>query len=306
MAQTEERRKAVWQTFKQWLTRGLSTKILLVALAAGTVLIWLAVAALPDGKLHVTFLDVGEGDAVWLETPSGQQVLINGGPSPVQMTAHLGRRMPFWDRTLDLVVLTDPRDEHLVGLLPILERYRVTHVVQGAQACNTPACARWRALLQERGIAVQPSAAGTRIDLGGGLILTVLHPIGEPLTGADSDVASDSLVLRVDYGQTCFLLAGGVEQGAEAAILARGEHVRCDVLQVGDHGSQQATSPIFLEAVHPALAVISCGEGNRAGHPAQETVERLTEYGATVVRTDLYGSVEVISDGVGYEVKVGR
>ena len=110
----------------------------------------------------------------------------------------------------------------------------------------------------------------------------------------------------MDYGETCVLFTGGAGREAEAVMLARGEHGRCDVLQVGRHGSESATSWAFLEAVRPVLAVISCGRDNGGGRPAEAPLKRLTQHGAMVVRTDEHGSVEVISDGGGYEVKVGR
>lgn len=302
MAQTGDKRKAAWRTIVGALAGRQMTAILVGGLGLVAVLVWAGVASLPDGRLHVAFLDVGDGDATWIETPSGGQVLVNGGPSPSAMAAHLGRRMPFWDRTLDLVVLTDWREEHLAGLIPVLERYEVGQVLRPPGGCTRATCIRWEKLLHEKGIPVLVAVAGTRADLGNGAVLTVLHPDGAG-KGSGGD---EPLVLRVDYGRACSLFAGSAGRDAEAAMLARGEGVRCDVLQVGDHGGSEATSPVFLEAVYPALAVISCGEGGPAAQPDEAVLERLNGHGATVVRTDEAGTVEVISDGQGYEVAVGR
>jgi len=115
-----------------------------------------------------------------------------------------------------------------------------------------------------------------------------------------------ALVLRVDYGETRFLLAGSADVDVERAMLAQGASLHCDVLQVGKHGGEGATSVRFLQAVRPALAVVSCGEGNRSGDPEEAVLARLAEHGARVARTDELGSIEVISDGVGYKVRVGR
>jgi competence protein ComEC len=126
----------------------------------------------------------------------------------------------------------------------------------------------------------------------------VLHP--------RSTSVEEPVVLRVDYGGTCFLLAGSADLDVERALLSGADRLRCDVLLVAQHGDDGATSPRFLEAVRPALAVISVGEGNRSSDPDEATLARLAEHGATVVRTDERGTVRVISDGMGYEVKVGR
>jgi len=142
--------------------------------------------------------------------------------------------------------------------------------------------------------------AGTKVDLGDGVILTVLYPAGRAGDGGDV------LVLRVDYGRTCFLLAGSADLDTERHLLVQEERVRCDVLQVGRHGGDEATSPRFLQAVRPALAVISCGEGNRSDDPDEAVLARLAEHGATVVRTDELGSIEVVSDGMEYVVRVGQ
>ena len=295
MAQTEDRRRAVWQRVRRALAGHVSTKVLVGGLAVAAVLVWLAVLAAPDGRLHVTFLDVGQGDAVLVETPSGRQIVVNGGPSGTAMAAHLGRRMPFWDRGLDGIIMTDLRDEHVAGLVPVVKRYDVAFLWEPpSEGDASSVYEAFRATAQEKGFDGLAPVAGTTADLGDGVILRIL--VAE----------KEMIALRVDYGQTCFLLASSADLEAERALLGRGERVRCDILQVGVHGSTRATGPRFLEAVRPALAVISVGEGNRAGGPDQAVLARLAEHGATVVRTDELGSVEVISDGVGYQVRVGR
>jgi competence protein ComEC len=301
MALTRERRREVWENVRRALAVHVRTRALVGALALAALLVWLAVLAAPDGKLHVTFLDVGQGNAVLVETPAGRQVVINGGPSGTTMTAHLGRRMPFWDRTLDLVALTDLEDEHVSGLVPVAKRYGVATLWQPSPSDEvSSAYAELLATARDGQVGVQSPVAGTRMDLGDGVVLTVLH------SGGDGDREGGVLVLRVDYGRTCFLLAGSADLDVERSLLARKEHVRCDVLQVGRHGGEGATSPRFLQAVRPALAVISSGEGNRAGDPDEAVLARLAEHGATVVRTDELRSVEVVSDGLGYRVRVGR
>ena len=308
MGQPHERRRALWQSVRAALRGHLKTKVVIGGLAVVAVLVWSGVYAMPDGKLHVTVLDVGQGDAVYIETPLGRQILVNGGPSGTATAAHLGQRMAFWDRSLDVVVLTDQREEHLVGLVPVLERYAVDHFWQWLpEDRGSAAYEQLQEAAREQGLVTGQPGIGTRMDMGDGVVVTVLHA-PDVLPGEEGRLASDDVaVLRVDYGQTCLLLAASAGAKAERAMLAYDlPGVRCDVLQVGRHGSEAASTPAFLEAVRPALAVVSAGEGNRAGDPDERTLARLSEVGAMVVRTDEVGSVEVISDGVGVQVRVGR
>jgi competence protein ComEC len=294
----EERRSAIWRS----VVDRLPVKMLAGGLGVVGVLTWLAVVSLPDGKLHVTFFDGGEGQATLVETPSGRQVLVDGGSSSNQMLAHLGRRMPFWDRSLDAVVLTGSEDERLLGLIPVLERYRVDHVLApDLETCVSSTCARWRELLRENEVAPQPPMAGVQVDLGDGVRVTVLHPDGEAL--ADAGTADRGAALRIDYRNACFLLASSTNKEARAAMLARGENTRCDVLQVGRQDAQEALTPAFLEAVYPALTIISCGEDQQARAVDQQTLDQLGHYGETLC-ADRYGAIEVTSDGTEYRVKV--
>jgi competence protein ComEC len=301
LGQSTERRNEVWHALRQglsrWFSGRLALKLLMGGLAVVALLVWLAVAALPDGRLHVTFLDVGEGDATFVETPVGQQILINGGASPSRLLGQLGRRMPFYDRTIDLIVLGDDRREHLDGLLPVLERYRVGHVLYLPRACTRSACERWEALLREQDVAVVSPIAGTRVDLGGGMVLTVLHPVPNGLGD------EDSVTVRLDYGKTCFLVSDGVGHGAQEAMLARDENVRCDVLQMRSRGRESTANAAFLSAVQPALVVLT-GEGDQQdGNENEAGWERWTRLGMTVVRVSEYKSVEIVSDRVSYDVR---
>jgi competence protein ComEC len=300
MAQTEERRRTLWTRCKEALAVRGGLKALLAGMGIVALLVWLAVWAQPDGKLHVTFLDVGQGDAVLVETPSGRQVVLDGGPSGTAMSAHVGQRLPFWDRSLDVVLLTALNREHLDGLVPVLERYAVERLWYPHPGDELPSAAfeaMWSGATSH-GAAIETMSAGTRVDLGDGVLITMLYPPGERKDGVS--------VVRLDYGSTCFLFGGSADLEVEGEMVARGLDLRCDVLQVGQQGSGEASSLRFLEAVRPALAVVSCGTGSYVPEPDVGTLERLAKGGATVARTDELGSVEVVSDGAGYRVKVGK
>jgi len=263
---------------------------LLGFLALCAVVAGLALARLPDGRLHVYFLDVGQGDAILIRAPDGRQVLVDGGPSPAALLDELGSLLPFWDRTLDMVVLTHPDTDHMNGLLPLFERDRIATVLDTVQdGGEAPA---WSAALAaHRGQRIT-ARRGMRLVLDD-LRITVLHP-AEPLLPETSDNAA-SLVLRLDYGEISLLLMGDAEQATEEALLAAGQPLQADVLKVAHHGSGGGTSAAFLAAVQPQLAVIQVGADNRFGHPHPDTLTRLAP--AQVLRTDQDGRIEVTSDG---------
>jgi len=264
------------------------------ALALVTLLVWLGLRGLPDGRLHVCFLDVGQGDAIFVRTPQGQQLLVDGGPSPTALLAELGDVMPYWDRTIDLVVLTHPDADHLNGLLAVLERYRVSAVLATAATYASPAAAAWQAqLAASPGTQQLTAAAGMQLQAGEAGLTVVHAPAAEQ--GRREIENDDSLVVRLDYGEVGVLLTGDAEGDAEREMMAAGAQLAATVLKVGHHGSNASTSSAFLAAVHPQLAVIQAGAGNPFGLPHPATLTRLE--GVKVLRTDSDGRIELITDG---------
>jgi len=285
----------VKQAFSGW--RWVGVLALLAAVA------WLALRGLPDGKLHVYFLDVGQGDAILVVTPDGRQILVDGGPSPTALLNELGAVLPFWDRSLDLVVLTHPDSDHITGLIPLLDRYRVGQVLDIPQSDTAREAETWLGQLERTAVPRIYAQRGAKIPVGD-VLLTVLHPGPNLLIGTPSDDNNNSIVLRLEYGQISLLLTGDAEHDAEKALMAAGVPLRADVLKVGHHGSNGATSAAFVAAVQPRLAIISAGAGNSFGHPHPAVLERLA--GIEVLRTDLHGRIEVVSDGARMWVKTNR
>jgi competence protein ComEC len=287
LAQPTERRSELWARFSSRL----ETKVLVGVAAILLVLAFFAWRGLPDGRLHVVFLDVGQGDAIFIQTPSGRQVLVDGGPSETALLAQLGRQMPFWDRTLDVMVLTHPESDHVTGLASVLERYQVDAVVFREMEHESEVYAHWLRLLEAEGATIYRGEAGLRLALDEGLEMVVLHP-GAELQG---DANNDSIVARLTYGQISVLLTGDIEAEVEQQLVAGGATLASTVLKAAHHGSCNSTTHEFLEAVAPEVAVISVGAENRFGHPCAEALERLA--GLPVYRTDEQGAIEVISDG---------
>lgn len=274
-------------------------------LAIAAAILWLRMAGGPDGNLHVHFLDVGQGDSTLIVTPSGKQVLVDGGPDGDLASQRLAGVLPGGDRSLDLVVMTHLDSDHSRGLLEVLDRYSVGAVLQGAGTTGGDAGAEWEQRLGQHGISAVAVRAGYTVQLGDGVELTVLNPASGSRFG---DSNNDSVALRLTYWDFSVLLAADIEEEAERGLVNGGVNISSTVLKVGHHGSNTSSTGDFLEAVAPAIAVISAGSGNPYGHPASAVVDRLeAAVGAEgVYRTDLHGSIEVVSDGSATWVKTER
>ena len=269
---------------------------------------WSAALERPDGRLHVTYLDVGQGDSIFIVTPGGRQVLVDGGPDPKLLLNLLGERMPFWDRSLDLVVLTHPHSDHAAGVAEALRSYDVALVLEREVDHGASEYASWRAALRARAGPVVQALPGQRIQLDHGLVLEVLYPPERVLVGTSSDLNNSSVVTRLVYGETSFLLTGDIHWDAENYLLRRSLHLDSTVLKVGHQGSRTSTTPEFLEEVSPQVAIISVGADNRFGHPHPEVVKALTEAlgNDRVFATYEHGSVEIVSDGASLSVQTER
>ncbi|MFQ5945641.1 MAG: DNA internalization-related competence protein ComEC/Rec2 [Anaerolineae bacterium] len=263
-------------------------------LAVAGMLGWVAWTQAPDGNLHVYFLDVGQGDAILVRTPSGRTILVDGGRSPAVLTSALGERLPFWQRSLDLVVLTHPQEDHLSGLLGVMDRYQVETILHPGQGCPSRICEGFWDRVSARGIDTRSVRAGTVLRLGS-VRAEVLHPPERLLVGTESDVNNNSLVLLLEMGGARFLLTGDVEFMGEQVLVASAGTLESWVLKVPHHGADTSTTHELVEAVAPRIAVISVGADNEFGHPAAETLRRLED--VRVLRTDERGTIELVTDG---------
>lgn len=273
---------------KKWVIPPLATMALMVSVTAAT---------MPDDKLHVSFLDVGQGDAILISRGS-QQVLIDGGPSPNAINPELGRQMPFWDRTIELVILTHPDQDHFTGLVEVLNRFRVEKVLDPNLDCDSPLCEEWQRLITEKNIAKTSARAGQQIDLSGAT-LTVLHPPDARLQDTDEDIDNNSVVLKLEAGRISFLFAADIRREAEFYLVSRRAALNSTVLKVAHHGSATSSTEEFLSAVDPQIAVVSVGAGNKFGHPRPEVMARLEQKldADNIYRTDRHGTIQFTTDG---------
>lgn len=252
------------------------------------------VSLLPDGKLHVFVLDVGQGDSTLLVSPSGQQILIDGGPD-ITTLEHLGKHMPFLDRTIELLVLTHPDKDHIVALPHVLRRYKVQRVLITAVHHNLGFYEAFLQALKDANIPVTIADPSLLIDMGDGLALDILWP---PSFVADtnSETNMTSIVLRAIYGEHEILLTGDAEKTAENFLLQSKQPLQADIIKIGHHGSKTSTSTGFLLAVNPDIALISSGRDNRYGHPHPAVVKRLRDMGIEVRTTAEEGTIFLTFD----------
>ena len=276
------------------------------------VLVWITVfTGQGSGLLEVNFFDIGQGDAIFIETPEKIQILVDGGPD-AKILEKLGKEMPFYDRTLDLVILTHPDPDHLNGIIEVFKRYKIKKIVYTGVVPED---------LRQKGVDIIEKSkaekiivkAGQRVDLGQTpldskhlteqVYIDILYPF-EDITGQKfSDFNQTSIVCRLVYGKISFLLTGDAPKSAEYQLLAKQVNLDSDILKVAHHGSKTSTTNYFLEAVSPAIAVIQVGRDNKFGHPHREVLDDLNQQNIKILRTDLLGDIKILSNGMRYKIE---
>ena len=274
--------------------------LLLVLLAAVIAVWWLAWGELSSG-LTITFIDVGQGDCILVQAPSGRTMLVDGGGLPGQhaggydigrevvVPALLARRVG----RIDVVVVTHPDEDHIGGLPAVVGAVPVGMVLDPMLPCDSESYRRLYEEIESRGIKAHRATEGQRLNLGGGVYAEVLNPPDPRLWGTGSDDNNNSVVLRLVYGDLSVLLAADLDRVGAQRMARHGDAIRSTVLKVPHHGSAQPAVPEFMDAVRPELAVISVGADNQYGHPSEEMLRELERVRAKIMRTDEEGAVTV-------------
>ena len=244
--------------------------------------------------LEVNFFDVGQGDAIFIETPAKHQILIDGGPSSV-ILEKLGNEIPFYDKSIDLIILTHPDRDHLAGLIDVLEKYEVNNILWTGIIKDISEYREWINLLEEEEAEIYIAKSGQKIK-SQKVQLDILFPF-ENLNGQEfKNVNDTSIVARLGFNKTYFLLTGDISKSIERKFLEKEIDIDANVLKIAHHGSKTSSSQEFLEKVSPQVAVISVGENNY-GHPHSEVLEKLFFFDINTLITNLEGDIKIISDG---------
>ena len=270
------------------------------------------------GKFRLVACDVGQGDGMLLVSPSGKQIVVDGGPG-TKIVDCLSQNMPFWDRTVELVVATHAQKDHMEGLLEVLGRYKVKMIAETKVNNGSELYREWRKAVDEEKAKVYVAKKGERLILdtkqGQTLSLDILWPGAQELsqwqTSPPSDLNESAIVLRVNYGPStssgfCAYLTADIPKEIFANLALQGEALRgCQVLKISHHGSKTGTSQEILDKVKPAVAIIQVGKNNY-GHPTKEVIDLLTSNRVKILRNDTNGIIEITSDGKSFKAKSER
>ena len=251
------------------------------------------------GVAQIIFFDIGQGDSIMIITPDNKRILIDGGPGNF-LISEIGRYLPFYDRYIDIMILTHAHDDHVSGLNEVLKRYDVGLILYpGDIDYNAESYLSWLELIEERGLNLQSTIAGDVYNFASST-LEVLYPF-EPYSGQKvDDVNGTSVVVKYCYIEVCALFTGDATTEVEESILISGQDVSADILKLAHHGSQYSNTEVWLQAVAANLVVIQSGVDNKFNHPHLRIIKRLGRMGVDVLRNDLLGEIIVETNGYDY------
>lgn len=245
----------------------------------------------PDGKTHIIFFDVGQGDSALLTLADGKRILIDGGPDWSTLE-RLGKYMPFFDRRIDMLILSHPNSDHMVSFPEVLRRYSVGALVTAGTMYDSGVYIATLSGATLHGVPVVIMHAGQKISLGADTLEAIWPPAVMP-SGFDKDANNESLVIRFTHAGKRVLFTGDMESIVEKTLVEAKADLTADILKVPHHGSKFSSTLEFLRAVAPTIAVISAAEDNSYGHPHPDVLARLTAIGADIKRTDELGDIEL-------------
>jgi competence protein ComEC len=244
--------------------------------------------------LKVEFFDIGQGDSIFVETGDKKQMLIDGGPD-ASILEKIGRAIPFYDRYIDIIVLTHPEQDHLNGLIEIIKRYDIGAIITNGIVRDTSQYKEWMEIIEQKNIPLYIAQKGGIIDFDNGVYLNILYPFENMYNKELSDSNNYSIVSKLVYKNFDTLFTGDIEKSVEKKLIKSDIDLKSDILKIAHHGSKTSSSEEFLYAVGAVIAVIQMGKDNQYGHPHQEVLERLKNLRALL--TGEHGDIEVFSDG---------
>ncbi|MEK9171912.1 MAG: ComEC/Rec2 family competence protein [Patescibacteria group bacterium] len=272
-------------------------------LIISNIIVWYAVyQKQPSDILAVYFLDVGQGDAIFIDSPSHGRVLIDGGPNR-KVLSELGKILPFADKRIDIMIETHPDKDHIGGLPEVVSRYNVGLFLEpGVESGNT-IDDELKKRIEQKNVPELIARRGMVLNFGDGVKLQILFPLqGQDVSNWETNRAS--IVAKLVYGDQSFLLTGDSPIQIENVLLNLDPNqLNSDVLKAGHHGSRTSTSLTYAEAVSPEYAVISAGKDNSYGHPHQDVLDILDRVGTEVVSTAKHGTIKFETNGRISELK---
>ncbi|MBN1916193.1 MBL fold metallo-hydrolase [Candidatus Dojkabacteria bacterium] len=253
-----------------------------------------------DRYLTIYFLDVGQGDSILIRTPDYKHVLIDGGPD-ISVLSELGEVVPFWIRKIDYIILTHTDLDHIGGLVDVLNYYQVSKVFFNDTGKNTLVYKKFLNIIDQKNYPYSSIMEGNNLAVGCCVKLDILWPNEHINLKTIEPVNNSSVSARLIYRDFEIILAGDIESAIEEEM-ARSKNIKADLLKVNHHGSNTSSNEKFLDAVSPESAIISVGEKNKFGHPAPQTLDKLSKRNIEIYRTDISGRIKVRTNGTDYSV----
>lgn len=255
-------------------------------------------------KLEVSFLDVGQGDAILIQTPSGKTMLIDGGVSGVVLE-RLADRLSYFDHNIDVMVATHPDADHVTGLIPVLEKYTTRIILTSPITSDTKIFSELENYIVDEHADIHVARSGDVIDFHDGVIAKILYP-GKNYHEKKNDTNDASVSIVVTYGDKSFLLTGDLPTTEESHLLLGVLPKNITVYKAGHHGSKYSSGEQLLSYIKPEYGVISAGKNNRYGHPSPETLERLEKYSKEIISTIDRGTITFSTDGNGLKLETSK
>ncbi|HYC34251.1 MAG TPA: MBL fold metallo-hydrolase [Candidatus Paceibacterota bacterium] len=279
---------------------GLWIFFILVIITLG---VWQSVLLGGNKTLQVSVLNIGQGDSIYIKAPNGNEMIIDGGPDQ-KLLSELGSVMPFFDKSVDVIVVTNPDKDHYAGFIDMLDRYSVGKLIESGTISSTPTYHAFEEKVKEKGIERIIAQRGMKVvlDEKREVYLEILFPNRDVSSESSND---GSIVAKLVYGNTCMMLQGDSTAAVEQEVLIKEnkESLKCELLKVGHHGSRTSSLPEYIKAVSSETAIISLGKDNRYGHPHKEVLETLENQNIKILRTDIEGRITFVSDGKNWERK---
>lgn len=257
-----------------------------------------------NNDLEVSFIDVGQGDAIFIKTPEKHQVIIDFGSN--QGINDLNKKIPWWNKKIDLAIITHPHDDHIIGLIQIIKNYKVRNIMYTGIIFDSPAYLELLKEIEKKNIPLLIPQKNQSIKLGKDCNLDILFPWESFLNKEIDNLNNSSIISQLSCQNSKFLFMGDAEIEVENEILKKEINIKSDVLKIGHHGSITSSQQEFLEKVAPQIAIIMVGKNNKFNHPSLRVLKRLEKLKIKTFRTDLDGTITIISDGKNIYEKINQ
>ncbi len=289
---------------KEWFRNYGKVTTVIVLCFINVITIYGIVTSLTPQKLRVSFLDIGQGDAILIQTPSGHTMLVDGGPTN-KILEKLSERLDYFDDDIDVMVATHPDADHVTGLIPVLEKYNVHTILISKAESKTGVFSDLTKHIEEENADVHVAEINDELDFHDRVIAKILYPSKNYVT-KKNDTNDASVSMEIKYGDETFLLTGDLPSKEEGKLISADLDKNITVYKAGHHGSKYSSGEELLKYITPEYSVISAGENNRYGHPNQETISRLQKYSKEILSTITQGTISFVTDGRLMEVETDK